>query len=535
MSTLRFLLEHQDVTFRRLVAEAWGLDPDTLPLHAPEALARHLEQVITPAALAALPEEAREALEALVRHEGELPWPAFLQRYGPLRPMGPERMRREQPHRHPASPLEALWYRALVGRRLRTEGDEVLEVAFLPRELGSPVREALGTGLDHPPGRPALPEERGDERASVGGPGFLNDLVTVLAGWRRGDPWEALALHLEHGYPEAWMRALLQAWGVLDAHGALNLEQVARLLSMEAGDVLTQAARVWLQAPFPDLALVPGLESLQPLHDATPQKAREWLLEQVGALPRERWWSLEAFVEAMVRRVFEIPMGPVEALAAWRFRLGQEVVGWFSHPRQVAGAWVRFVLTGPAYWLGLVERAGGAFRPSAWLRRGMQGPASVERQARSRLWVRQDGVVMVPAETAWVVRYQVARSAQWLPRRRGEPYPYRWTPESLERARQEGFTVGALLATLQRYGQTLPAWMRTALVRWEQGRWARVQPVVLLEVPEPEALRWLQRSPWRRAIQRVLTPTVAVLQPGSQHQVVQALLQQGYLARVYEG
>ncbi len=37
----------------------------------------------------ALPEEARQALDALVRHEGWLPWSRFIRDFGELREVGP--------------------------------------------------------------------------------------------------------------------------------------------------------------------------------------------------------------------------------------------------------------------------------------------------------------------------------------------------------------------------------------------------------------------------------------------------------------
>jgi hypothetical protein len=58
--------------------------------------------------------EARAALEDLNRNDGSMPWPQFARRYGLVREMGPARRDREEPHRHPVSPAEVLWYRALV-------------------------------------------------------------------------------------------------------------------------------------------------------------------------------------------------------------------------------------------------------------------------------------------------------------------------------------------------------------------------------------------------------------------------------------
>lgn len=537
MPSLRFLLEHQDVVFRQLVAQAWGLDEAEILARNPEALTQALLNAPLEPVWQALDEESRGALAELARHGTTLPWMPFVQRYGPLRPMGPARMLREAPHQHPVSPLEALWYRGLVGRHLEvTTTSGATAQAFLPQEWHQRLQPLLREVFPHPPGRPALPEEI--EAPQGVSPALVEDLVTTLAGKRQNASWEQLQQHLDHSYPPAWWNALGQALGLWNREGSLDLEQTAAFLHRSREEALTLVWHAWLEMPQIELELLPGWEPVAPLSGAKPHQARRWLMEQVAALPHETWWSLPAFVNGLARRVFDLPIGPADQVAHWRFRAPGQAspVGWFSHVLLVVATWLHFTLTGPMHWLGWVEVAGRAFRPSPWLDDALRNRVPrLPQSTQGRLWVRQDGVVMVPVQVPWVVRYQVARAAVWLPREQKEVYPYRWMPQSLAQARATGWTVRGLLATLHRHGQALPRWMRQALVRWEQGHWARVERAWILEVPEPQALEALLRSPAGSAVVRVLSPTVALVRAGTQKRVHQELLRLGYLVGSQHG
>jgi len=223
MSTLVFLLEHQEPAFRRLVAEAWGLPDEEASVHDPEALARRLLERPLEPILEALSEEARQALQELLRHGGEMPWAAFVRRYGPLRPL-------------------------LVGRRLALREEEVEEVAYIPREWLSGLQAKWGTLSEPEWGRPALPEEKA--RPQPVGTEFLDDLTTLLAGWRQGRGWSDIAPFLHHAYPPGWIQTFCQAWGLADAplaEGAirLHLDRVAALLRTSEAEALLEAFQTW--------------------------------------------------------------------------------------------------------------------------------------------------------------------------------------------------------------------------------------------------------------------------------------------------
>ncbi len=534
MATLAFLLKHQEPVFRRLVAEAWGVPVPEEGAPEPEALAAQLARVDVTAGVRTLPPEAQEALIDLLRRGGQAPWGVFARKWGPLRPIGPARLERERPHERPASALEALWYRAMVGRRLVETEEGLDEVAYVPREW-LPALLALVARQEAPPlpGRPALDEETEAPRPVSSA--LLDDLTTVLAGLRQGRDWEAIHPFLFHRYPRAWLMTYLETWGLVDETGQVQPEAVRTFTTLPEGEALLRAFQVWLEAPFHDVALMSGLEPLAPLPD-DPRRPRQWLLEQIRRLPRETWWSLPAFIQAVGRLEPDFAREKPEHLAAWRFRdPDTDQVLTSAHDWEtIDAALLYFLLTGPLHWLGLVDVARQAFRRSFWAEDLLAHHAPPLPQATARMQIRSDGVLVVPRDAPRWARYQVARAGEWLPLRGPDAYRYRWTPSSLNRARGQGMTGKQLLRLLERVSLGVPEPLRRALERWEQGQVVRVHRVSLLRLPTVEALEALRRTPAGQDVLEVLTPTLAVIRTGREARILQALWQLGYLGEVLE-
>ena len=92
-------------------------------------------------------------------------------------------------------------------------------------------------------------------------------------------------------------------------------------------------------------------------------------------------------------------------------------------------------------------------------------------------------------------------------------YHYHFTPQALERARQQGLKVAQLLGLLKKHNHgPLPPTLVTALERWEQhGSEAHLEKVLLLRVSRPEILAELRKVRASRFLGEEISPTVVLL------------------------
>jgi len=101
--------------------------------------------------LAALPEDAHQALDALLACDGAMPAHRFLAHFGPLPPFRPWRAQDPPtPWRHPTSPAERLWFLGLIFRHSTPEG----QVIVVPDELRPLLPLSPPSTLARPTGPP---------------------------------------------------------------------------------------------------------------------------------------------------------------------------------------------------------------------------------------------------------------------------------------------------------------------------------------------------------------------------------------------
>ncbi|MCL4258509.1 MAG: hypothetical protein KJZ53_08280, partial [Anaerolineales bacterium] len=307
------------------------------------------------------------------------------------------------------------------------------------------------------------------------------------------------------------------------------------------GDAILTLVTAWLHSDeLNELRLLPGLHAEGGWQN-DPRATRGKVLALLRGLPRDQWWSLAAFVADIKQHQpdFQRPGGDYDA---WYLRdeYGNYLRG-FEHWDAVDGALLRYYVTGPLRWLGLIELAGAseteplAFRWSPWAE-DLLGQRSPKLPAETvKLKVDSLGQITAARLTPRAVRYQAARFCSWLPPRKGN-YQYQISAAGLAAARQQGLQASQLLTLLQaQVGAALPPNLPQALRRWQQyGAQIQLAPRLVLRVPSAAALKALRASRAARWLGELLGPLAITIKPGASQQVLQALLELGYLGEIEE-
>ncbi len=427
MPDLEHTLQGHDLGFLKIVAGAWGIE-----LNAPDAvsaLPSVVKQISEHADFAeiveALPGDAKAVLLVLVQNEGRLPWATFTRKYGDVRRMGSARRDRERPDLQPATAAEVLWYRGLIGRAFLNLPPETepQEYAYIPEDL-LPMLPALRGDTPLPLGRPASPNE-------AAFPILANDTVldhacTLLAALRLHIDEQALEQVNLGRIPLEALKGLLRAARLLDYDGLPHPESTRAFLAAPRGKALAQLVQAWMsEKSYNELRLLPGLKfEGEWSNDAL--RARTMILELVSQIPENRWWSLSAFISAIREQQpdFQRPAGDYDSWFIRQESSGNYLRG-FSGWDEVDGALVRFLITGPMHWLGLIDLAANgpaqndasegkphatALRLSHWAAALWHGETPDKFPVEDAgIKTFPDGHLAVPARVPRAVRYQVAR------------------------------------------------------------------------------------------------------------------------------
>ena len=558
MPNLAQTLPANDIGFLRIIASLWGLeltssDPAEAAVELAEGLcdAELIDEVVS-----TLPQDGRSVLLALAAENGRMPWVAFARRFGDVREMGPGKRDREQPHLHPTSAAEILWYRALVAKAFFDGEKGPQEFAFIPDDLfialdfagllAEPEPEPVS---DEPPedsappklsksveslpaakidedalGRPASPTEKAFPILS--GDQILDDACTFLAALRIGLEPPAMRI------PTPILRDFLLASHLISAT-APRPEDVKAFLEESREKALATLLAGWQSSEsFDELRQLPGL-TFEGGWSNQPLVTREFLLNILDPIPDGQWWSLPAFVRDIKTKYpdYQRPAGDYDSWFIKRAADGVFLRG-FANWDEVDGALIRYFICGPLYWLGLVDLAApeegarlSAFRPRQTM---LNTPED------GKLSITSQGKIIVPRLAPRAARYQIARFTECEFSPNVDEYRYRATPQSLKRAAAQGLKVSHLLSLLAKNsgGQVPPIFVK-ALQRWEvNGTEARVETLTVLKVSKPEVLNELRASKAARFLGEIIGPTTVVLQSGAESKVMGILADMGLLTEV---
>lgn len=561
MRTLYQCLLDADWIKLRVIARRWNID--LTASRKRDGAAQLAEAMTSPSAVVssweALSDDQRQALESLLAAGGRMPWRVFARRWGEIRPMGPGRMEREQPWQAPVSPAEGLWYAGFIYRAFEFGPDGALEIVFIPAELKAhlpapPISQPAIVLAPAPP--------PSDVRAS--GDALCEDACTLLAYLQneRVQPgpegeWparhEALLAHrLMDPSPDrmAFLRHMVCALGWLrQSDSRLRPDPGPATAWLQSPPSRQQAAlaEAWRNDPdWNDLFHVPTLrpEDTGAWHN-DPALARNALLRHLEACTPETWYRLDDLVQAIkeVDPDFQRPGGDY---ATWYIRdaaTGAYLAG-FECWDQVEGALIRYLITGPLAWLGLVDLDAGL--PPRFFRINRRGAAflglipSPADATPPPLTLRADWTVLAPLGRRYE-RFQLSRVADWVASPAADEgggrsfFIYRFTPASLTRARRQGIPIPRVLEFLeQATGAAVPQPIAAALTRWgSQGTEVRLERAILLRTTNEALLTQLISSPATRGlIHERLGPTAALVRERDWPRVAAALRKMGLLAEI---
>jgi hypothetical protein len=551
MIDLAKTLQRYDLGYLRIIAELWGVElhlPDEEESAQKRATQQLVQALIQPGLaheiVEALPLDARLAIDDLVQNGGILPWSLFTRRYGAVREMGAARRDRELPHRNAVSSAEILWYRAIIGRAFQDTPSGLQEFAYIPTDL-IPVIPLSGHAPASPPGRKAIPKEHSSfipVRDTV-----LDQACTLLAALRMGLTFDSkefldgawIAYNPNSPDPPT-LQSLLAAANIVDPQtGIPHAENTRHFLEAPRGQALALLVQAWLSSrSFNELRLLPGLR-VEGNWQNDPLGAREAILQFLSPLHKDTWWSLNAFIEAVkqIHPDFQRPAGDYDSWYLYDVNT-QSFLRGFECWDQVDGALLRYLISGPLHWLGILDLASAepaappsAFRLSRWAPRLLRGdPVEGLPEENETLRISSDARLRAPSRLPRTVRYQVARFSRWE-KATEKDYAYRITDASLKRAREQDLSVPHLLSLLRRNAPTVPPSLAKALERWEvNGSEAKIEQALILRLRTPEMLKELRASRAARFLGDPLGPTVIIVKAGAWEKVIAVLAELGYLA-----
>jgi hypothetical protein len=534
-------LQGRDLGHLLIVAEQWGVKLDE---HDTPAAILQLSRLLLNASilnnlLSNLDAEAKSSLDDLTQHAGRLPWAQFTRTYGEVREMGAAKRDREQPYKHPISAVEILWYRALVARAFFDTPAGPEEFAYIPDDLlelipragqaGMPMIGRQASALEYTCISPA------DDR-------ILDHACTHLAALRLGiNPPDSFTSQSGEELTSVFMQSLLSAGKLLDEFGIPIPEPVRIFLEAKRGEALTQLFSAWNECDLiNELRLLPNL-TIEGNWENDPLRSRQTILNFISRIPAKTWWNLGSFISAIKQRNpdYQRPAGDYDS---WfiRHKTSGEYLRGFEHWDEVDGRLIRYILTGPLYWLGVLDLARQeegqevtAFRFSGWSKALLNGesPKGLSKEEEP-LVARSDARLSARRLVPRRVRYQVSRFCEWEKETTDE-YQYRISTASLSRARQQGLTVTQLLSLLNRYAKTVPPSLVKALERWgNQGIEVRMEKMVVLRVVSEDVLQGLRKSRASRFLGESLGPTTIAVKPGAVDKVLGALAELGYLGEI---
>ena len=463
-----------------------------------------------------------------------MPWAVFVHRWGEVRGFGPGRVEREELWRAPVSAAEALWLLGLVQRAFDDWEGRPVEMAFVPEDLllYAPKPEPLEIPKPSTGTPPAHTRTCADTLA--------DNLVSLWAGLQRDPDGTGISeAKQDHGQ---FLITLSLEQGWLRADPAGRARPVAKaMLDWLRADPWTQwatLAKAWLSSTaWNDLAHVPTLRP-DPAHGwpNDPASTRQGLIDHLNHCLTDTAYDIGTFAAyVQTHGTFFLRRDGDYDTWAPRSSSAEAPLRGFDAWDAVEGELIRYVITGPLHWLGLVDLGSddpeGSPCSFALTQAGaalLQDSDPPRFAALGPVQLGEDAVLSIPRHRRYE-RFQLGRIADEIIAQESDAFRYRLSPSSLGRARQQRIPlariIGFLLEATGR--ETLPANLEAAI----RGGYQENAPATLgqhwvLRVPDPQVL---EVPAIASLITQQIAPGVVALRAEDQSQACQLLLENGIL------
>ncbi|MEN6531978.1 MAG: helicase-associated domain-containing protein, partial [Anaerolineaceae bacterium] len=311
-------------------------------------------------------------------------------------------------------------------------------------------------------------------------------------------------------------------------------------LERPRGEALRWLVQSWAQClEFDELCLVPQLHCEGNWQPAT-IAPRRMILDRLGALPTDTWFKTQDLIDDIYQYQPDFLRSGAD-YNTWIISSTDpdaRLLHGFEHWQDVEGQYIRFLIEEMLVYLGMVQTGQLTDQPESQVFQIMPlfskslnpGEKLELPEENQPVLVGRDGKLEMTPLVPRIARYQLSRFAEWRSLR-PDRFVFQLTPASLQAAAEQGLELKHLRTLLRKYGKPgIPPGLQKALTRWEShGVEARIEPLLVLRLAEPELLGKLRESKASGCLGETLGPTAVLVKPGCGSRVRAALRELGIL------
>jgi len=542
MPTISDTIQDYEIDQIEMIAEQWGIEVDIDPrknirkqivdLLNKEDL--FLEVIFT------LPSHEKSALQFILNEGGKISASQFARVYGVIREMGAAVREKDRPDRSPISAAENLFYKGIIGLSFFNEGGEVKEYIFLPDEFAK-FLESIQSDPSQNITPPTLSKGNVFHIISTSDK-ILGQICSLLAALRGSVPSNEISRFIPPSRLH-FISALFQTQGIIDnASSKLDTNKIKDLLTSKRSTAFSDICFSWMKDEnINELKLLPDI-IFEGNWKNDPLKTRKFLLEIITKLHPNNWYRISDLIEWIYQKHPDFQRSGGE-YNTWFIKdaASNAYLNGFENWHRVEGKLLHYFLTGPLFWLGILDLASVeegtqpfAFRKSKWANKLLEKkPVEYETHEISDFVLQKDGTILLPINTQRELRYQIARFCIWE-KAQHKHYRYKISPTAVKRAETQQISIGQIKILFQKYAKKpIPRNIIAALNRWDKNQsQISLERQIIIQVDSPDILDQIEKSPAKRYIIERINATSAVTSPTNIHRLENALMEMGYFAEI---